>query len=462
MLFDTARREGAEFLLFDEKNKDLFHTIKTNIVGGPSIIYHRKAVKGETKIRDGKVCQKVLGYDCNALYLWCIGQKMPVGVMVRRRAEEGFKPEVRDKNIKMFQWMNYLNKYEGRDIKHARNDGAEWQIGPYPVDGYERQTHTLMQFHGCYWHGCPKINCHVTANITDQKWLDTKQQKFEKTKRTTAYLKSKGYEVLEMWECEFDAFCRDHPKIYALGWELRPTFYRKHRGRVNDKQILAGVRDETLFGMVEVDIEVPQKWEGDFRPRLPPYEYFKEMSPLFCNTEVRFEDIGKHMQDHLLKEGLSTHPRRLLVGGMKAEKILLATPLLKWYLDHGMKVTRVYQVVEFNAQACFKSFVNDVTDARRAGDARPEMEIIGNTMKLIGNSGYGSLIMDKTKHRDIKYVNGERKMCLSVNQDEFRNATALGDAFYELEMAKKRIVMDLPVQLGFFYPEPSQNENVGI
>ena len=62
MLFDTARREGAEFTLFDEKNKDLFHTVKKNIVGGPSIIYHRKAVKGETKIRGGKVCQKVLGY----------------------------------------------------------------------------------------------------------------------------------------------------------------------------------------------------------------------------------------------------------------------------------------------------------------------------------------------------------------------------------------------------------------
>lgn len=49
MLFDTATREGAEFMLLDEKNKDLYHNIKSNIVGGPSIIYHRKAVKGEKK-----------------------------------------------------------------------------------------------------------------------------------------------------------------------------------------------------------------------------------------------------------------------------------------------------------------------------------------------------------------------------------------------------------------------------
>lgn len=52
---------------------------------------------------------------------------------------------------------------------------------------------------------------------------------------------------------------------------------------------------------------------------------------------------------------------------MKAEKMLLGTPLLKWYLDHGLKVTRIYQVVEFNAQACFKKFVNDVNGGWETG-----------------------------------------------------------------------------------------------
>lgn len=124
----------------------------------------------------------------------------------------------------------------------------------------------------------------------------------------------KGYKVEEMWECEFDEFCKPRPVIHALDWEMRPAFYRKHRGKVNEKQILDGVKSETLFGMVEVDIEVPEKWEGEFQPKLSPWNYFKEMSPLFCNTEVKFEDIGEHMQKHIEKEGLSTHPRRLLVG----------------------------------------------------------------------------------------------------------------------------------------------------
>lgn len=76
--------------------------------------------------------------------------------------------------------------------------------------------------------------------------------------------------------------------------------------------------------------------------------------------------------------------RKLLVGGMSAERILLATPLLKWYLDHGLQVTRVYQCVEFTGKACFKDFQDCVSEARRQGDAHPSKAIIADTMKLIG------------------------------------------------------------------------------
>ena len=40
-------------------------------------------------------------------------------------------------------------------------------------------------------------------------------------------------------------------------------------------------------------------------------------------------------------------PRRLLVSGLKAEKVLLSSPLLRWYMEHGLEVTRVYQCLEY-------------------------------------------------------------------------------------------------------------------
>lgn len=89
-----------------------------------------------------------------------------------------------------------------------------------------------------------------------------------------------------------------------------------------------------LFGFVEIDIQIPDSWDQvKFKPEteLSPFEYFEEMSPLFVTTEVPFEKIGKHMQDHAKTHKLSQKPRKLLVGGLRAEKMLVMTPLLKWY-----------------------------------------------------------------------------------------------------------------------------------
>ena len=226
-----------------------------------------------------------------------------------------------------------------------------------------------------------------------------------------------------------------------------------HKGKITEDTILDGVVNGTLFGMVEVDIQVPEQWPTCYQhTTLSPYDYFKEMSPLFCTTDIPVDDIGEHMQAHIRKYQLSDKPRRLLVGGMKARQILLATPLLKWYLDHGLKVMKIYQVVEYQQHRCFSDFVEEISDARRQGDADPNTTIIADTKKVIGNSGYGSLIMDKTKHRQIQYVQGENETCLKINQPHFRKLDCLDpeEQFYEVEMAKRKIKLDLPIQLGYF------------
>ncbi len=65
--------------MFKKEDKELFYSLKRNIVGGPSIIFHRFHKVDETRIRGGKICKKVLGYDTNTLYLWVISEVMPVG-----------------------------------------------------------------------------------------------------------------------------------------------------------------------------------------------------------------------------------------------------------------------------------------------------------------------------------------------------------------------------------------------
>lgn len=62
----------------------------------------------------------------------------------------------------------------------------------------------------------------------------------------------------------------------------------------------------------------------------------------------------------------------------------------------------------------------------------------------------GSMIMDKEKHRDIKYYNDPAEIAKSVNDSRFQKLTELDCEVVEMESKKKRIHLNLPIQLGYF------------
>ena len=128
-----------------------------NIVGGPSLIFLRAQNKNDTKIRDQKLCQKIIGYDCNSLYLYAMGQNMPVGSFIRRREETGFTPEKRDYYMDMFHWMDFISQRENLEISHLLNANREFRIGPYKVDGVCDAK--VFEYYGCYYH---KHECELT------------------------------------------------------------------------------------------------------------------------------------------------------------------------------------------------------------------------------------------------------------------------------------------------------------
>ena len=367
--------EQTYFSLFDQGNSDLYHLIKDNNTGGPSIIFHRYHEAGKTKLREAekgeaaKLCQKIVGYDANALYLWAIMQDMPTGSYTRRLVEDNFKPK---SSIKMaIEWVEWVAHKERIHIRHQLNN-TEKRIGDrkLPVDGFNAQTQTVYQFHGCFWHG-------HDCSLNRGKEMNDKRKKpmvelLEETRAHTEYIRSKGYTVVEMWECEWRQLKRTNRELQRfIAAEVRRTLDKVKI--MSAERILSEVRHERLFGCVEVDIRVPEHLK----------EKFSEMCPIFKNTEISREDIGEYMKAYAEEHKIMAQPRRSLIGSMKGDKVLLATPLLKWYLEHGLEVTKVHQVIEFTPQPCFKPFGDAVSDARRAGDADPSKAIIADTMKLV-------------------------------------------------------------------------------
>ena len=187
----------------------------------------------------------------------------------------------------------------------------------------------------------------------------TMAQLLDDTKKNTTYLR-RHVEVVEMWECQW----KQEAKVPPI------------QNGMTQNEILTVVIDGTLFGMIECDVRVP----ADLR------EHFAEMLPVFKNALVTRDDIGPYMRQYAEEYNILNKPRRMLVGSYRGDKILLATPLLRWYLTHGLVVDRIYQVIEYEANPCSQRFGESVSTARRAGDADTDKAIIADTMKLLGNS----------------------------------------------------------------------------
>ena len=74
----------SKFSPFTESNKDLLEKIREDMVGGPYIVFTRKAVVAETFIRkSSNLCKSIVGVDASQLYPYSMCQPMATGLYTR-------------------------------------------------------------------------------------------------------------------------------------------------------------------------------------------------------------------------------------------------------------------------------------------------------------------------------------------------------------------------------------------
>ena len=136
-----------------------------------------------------------------------------------------------------------------------------------------------------------------------------------------------------------------------------------------------------------------------------------------------------------------------LLGVTKTEKILLYAPMLKWYLNHGLKVTAVHKYLKYTASKPFEWFPEEVSNARRVGDSNPALKPLGDTYKLEGNSFYGKMIEDLEKHTKTIFTNSEEDVDKAFRSPFFADLAVINDT-YEVEERKRQVNINRPYQCG--------------
>ena len=73
--------------------------------------------------------------------------------------------------------------------------------------------------------------------------------------------------------------------LWAIAQEM-PTDKHEHITNYDLNQLNQDILNDNLFGFIKVDIETPENLK----------EKFSEMTPIFKNATIKFEDIGEYMQ----------------------------------------------------------------------------------------------------------------------------------------------------------------------
>ena len=128
------------------------------------------------------------------------------------------------------------------------------------------------------------------------------------------------------------------------------------------------------------------------------------MTPVFKNVDVCLGDVEEFMQEYTKQQNIKDVPWCLLIDSYFGKKIGLTTPLLKWYLEHGHVITRIYTTVEYIPNTAFSSFMTQIAQCCLEGDHDKDKALIAEMSKLIGNSLDGQMITNKEKHHYIIHV----------------------------------------------------------
>ena len=493
-----ALRHGMEglqgvFHTFGPSQADIAHLLADSMVGGPSLVFCRHAEANVTTIRtpeygeQAMTCKSVFGLDANMLYPWAMSQDQTVGPCILRREpnyraiypDDTSTPQYSSASL---EWLSFEAELRGISIQHGGN-GPEVKIGikHLPVDGYHDESKTVFQFQGCIYHG---HDC-TDPNDTAASWLNkSKAQRYANTEKINAYIcDTCGYNLITIWECEWNQRKQSDRKVAEFMQTYAP-FDAKHTSPppdpgANMDMVLSAIREDRLFGMALVNIHTPA----------PLKSKFKDLPPIFKSAEVGRGDIGDHMRAFCEESKLLPRPRQMLISSYFANQMLIATPLLKWYLDMGLIVTRVYMVMQFDKRPCFSHVTENAANKRRAADKDSTQKLAGESAKLLPNSIYGKMCERKSRFKEVTFVNGPTASA-AVCSPRFRDMTRLdlsgelpppiyaedpdmdpesmpllndmspvlnGDSpvqdqefdMYELSMAPRRIHMDLPVQIAF-------------
>ena len=117
---------------------------------------------------------------------------------------------------------------------------------------------------------------------------------------------------------------------------------------------------------------------------------------------------------------------------------------LKQALNHGLKLTKLHRIIQFDQEAWLKLYIDMNTDLRK--DAKNDFE--KDFFKLMNNSVFGKTMENVRNHRDIKLVTSDKRRSILASEPNYHSSKRISKGLMIIEMRKVEVKMNKPIYLG--------------
>ena len=187
--------------------------------------------------------------------------------------------------------------------------------------------------------------------------------------------------------------------------------------------------------ILEVDLEYPKKLHNLHND----YPLAPEKVKV---TNDMLSDYCKSIAD---KYGISTGLVHKLIPTLsKKEKYVLHYRNLQLYIDLGLKLTKVYRVLEFNQSPWLKQYIDFNTEKRTNAKNAFEKDFF----KLMNNSVFGKTMENIRKRVDVRLVTDEKKLLKLTSKPTYVSSKIFNENLVAVHKIKETLTLNRPVYLG--------------
>ena len=303
----------------------------------------------------------------------------------------GWKPQANQSNVAR-EWLHWVDsQLEEGHVQHVDNVGEFLIPGTsFHADGYCQENNTVYEFNGCFFHGCP--SCYPVRYEKHQRLDDlTFSDVYERTKKRVQTIRSKGFNVVTMWECEWRKMKKEKPEIEDFVKRLEFTEPLNPRdafsgGRTNATKLYVKAEPNqkiryidytSLYPWVNKTARYPvghptfisqpgttdiSEYFGFVKCRIvPPYGLYHPVLPSRKEEKLTFPLCPSCVEENLKKPLLMRSP---ICHHTRAQRTLTGTwctPELEKAVELGYEIEHVYEVWHFeeSREGLFESYVNN-------------------------------------------------------------------------------------------------------